>query len=85
MTLKRFLFSAALPLVLVASGLLLPCVGPTVYPTDSEIYWQIYWLRFHRTALALIAGGGLALAGLVFQAMFRNPLATPYTDRKSVV
>jgi iron complex transport system permease protein len=71
----RFLFSAILLLVLVASGLLFPCVGQTFQPFGSEIYW----LRFHRTALALIAGGGLALAGLVFQAMFRNPLATPYT------
>jgi len=75
MTLRRFLFSVVLLLVLVASGILLPCVGQTFQPPGTEIYW----LRFHRTALALIAGGGLALAGLVFQAMFRNPLATPYT------
>ena len=74
---KRILFPAVLLLVLVASALLLPCVGRT--QPDPEIYWIIYWLRFHRTVLALIAGGGLALAGLVFQAMFRNPLATPYT------
>ena len=75
MTPQRFLFPAVLLLILVAAGLLLPCVGQTFYPPGTEIYW----LRFHRTALALIAGGGLALAGLVFQAMFRNPLATPYT------
>jgi len=61
--------------VLAASAILLPCVGQTFYVPGTEIYW----LRFHRTALALIAGSGLALAGLVFQAMFRNPLATPYT------
>jgi len=54
---------------------LLPCIGRTYYTPGTEIYA----LRFHRTALALVAGGGLALAGLVFQAMFRNPLATPYT------
>ena len=71
----RFLFYAVLTLVFAASTILLPCVGQTFYAPGSEIYW----LRFHRTALALIAGGGLALAGLVFQAMFRNPLATPYT------
>jgi len=71
----RFLFYAVLTLVFAASAILLPCVGQTFYAPGSEIYW----LRFHRTALALIAGGGLALAGLVFQAMFRNPLATPYT------
>ena len=75
MTPRRFLLSALLLLVLAASAILLPCVGQTFHPIGSEIYW----LRFHRTALALIAGAGLALAGLVFQAMFRNPLATPYT------
>ena len=80
---KRFLLSAVLLFVLVVSAILLPCIGPTFSPpgleVDAEIYWRIYWLRFHRTALALIAGAGLALSGLVFQAMFRNPLATPYT------
>jgi iron complex transport system permease protein len=74
MTLRRFLLPTVLLLILVVSGILLPCVGQTFYPLGSEIYW----LRFHRTVLALIAGGGLALAGLVFQAMFRNPLAEPY-------
>jgi iron complex transport system permease protein len=75
MSLPRFLLPAILLCVLVGAGILLPCIGRTFYQPGTEIYW----LRFHRTALALIAGGGLALAGLVFQAMFRNPLATPYT------
>jgi len=75
MRLQRFLFPIILLFVLAASALFLPCVGQTFYVPGSEIYW----LRFHRTLLALIAGSGLALAGLVFQAMFRNPLATPYT------
>ena len=35
-------------------------------------------LRLPRTALALVAGGGLALSGAVFQALLRNPLADPY-------
>lgn len=35
--------------------------------------------RLPRTLAALLAGGGLALAGCVFQALLRNPLATPYT------
>lgn len=43
---------------------------------NSQIYWEY---RFPRTLLALLAGGGLAVAGAVFQAIFRNPLATPYT------
>lgn len=35
-------------------------------------------LRLPRVALALVAGGGLALAGAVFQAVLRNALAEPY-------
>jgi len=34
-------------------------------------------IRLPRIALALVAGGGLAVAGAVLQAMFRNPLAEP--------
>ncbi len=35
--------------------------------------------RLPRTLAALISGAGLALAGCAFQALLRNPLATPYT------
>ncbi len=35
--------------------------------------------RFPRTLLALQVGVTLALCGAVFQVLFRNPLATPYT------
>lgn len=35
-------------------------------------------LRLPRVVLALVAGGGLAMAGAVFQAVLRNPLAEPY-------
>jgi len=35
-------------------------------------------LRAPRAALAVVVGGGLALAGAVFQALLRNPLAEPY-------
>jgi len=35
-------------------------------------------LRLPRALLALLIGGGLALAGGVFQALLRNPLAEPY-------
>lgn len=35
-------------------------------------------LRLPRALLAMLAGGGLALGGAVFQALLRNPLAEPY-------
>ncbi len=44
--------------------------------TDAFIFWS---LRVPRVAVALLAGAGLAISGMAFQAMFRNPLATPFT------
>jgi iron complex transport system permease protein len=43
---------------------------------SRDVYWN---LRVPRSALAALAGGSLALGGVIFQALFRNPLATPYT------
>lgn len=43
---------------------------------ETRILWQI---RLPRVAMAFVAGAGLAVSGLAFQAMFRNPLATPFT------
>lgn len=49
---------------------------PLAVDVDAVIFWQI---RVPRMLLAFLAGVGLSLSGVVFQAMFRNPLATPYT------
>ena len=74
---KRFLaFLLILTLLVIAAAFLLPLISTNGKIPDQGIYWKI---RFPRTLLAMVAGSGLALAGLVFQAMFRNPLATPYT------
>ncbi|MDR0549337.1 MAG: iron ABC transporter permease [Deltaproteobacteria bacterium] len=43
---------------------------------EAEVFWS---LRAPRTVAAFLAGAGLALGGLIFQALFRNPLATPFT------
>lgn len=43
---------------------------------EAVIFWQI---RVPRVLLAFLAGVGLSLGGVVFQSMFRNPLATPFT------
>jgi len=40
----------------------------------SYVYWH---LRMPRALLAACAGAGLAVGGVVFQALFRNPLASP--------
>lgn len=39
----------------------------------------LFSLRIPRIILAIITGGGLSIAGLVFQSLFRNSLASPYT------
>jgi iron complex transport system permease protein len=44
---------------------------------DSK-YRSIIELRLARILLAVVAGAGLSVAGVIFQALFRNPLAEPY-------
>ena len=67
------------------AALLLPFVGPFGLSLDrvlarQEPDWSILMqLRASRTLLGLFAGGALALAGTLFQAMLRDALATPYT------
>lgn len=43
---------------------------------SSAIIWQ---LRLPRIVMAILVGCGLAVAGSVFQAILKNPLASPYT------
>ena len=43
---------------------------------DHEILWSI---RIPRVLCAFAAGAMLSLSGMSFQALFRNPLATPFT------
>ncbi len=47
--------------------------------SKEEIRFIFFQIRVPRTLAAFFAGGGLAVAGMVFQALFRNPLASPYT------
>jgi len=50
--------------------------GDTTNDADLDILWKI---RVPRVMMAFLAGAGLSVAGMAFQAMFRNPLATPFT------
>jgi len=77
----------ALCLVAVAVGL--PFVGSQrIGWPDVVSYWrggggvagEIFWrLRVPRVLMAMVTGAALAGAGTAFQAMFRNPLASPFT------
>ncbi len=44
--------------------------------TAMMIFWQ---LRVPRVLMAMLAGAALAASGMTFQALFRNPLAEPFT------
>jgi len=48
--------------------------------SEDDVAELILWKsRLPRVAMGFLAGAGLAAAGMAFQAMFRNPLATPFT------
>lgn len=77
-------FSKRSTLILIAlATLIIVIVSPFLgmsHTTTAEIQHQILTeIRLPRMLFAFIAGTGLALCGMVFQAMFRNPLATPFT------
>ena len=77
------------PLLLLAVVTLLvaPFIGRYAIPlsdlwrsADGAGEINILWMmRIPRVAMVFLAGTALAVSGMVFQAMFRNPLATPYT------
>ena len=46
-------------------------------PGTSD-YQKVFRHRLPRALAAMIVGGALALSGVVFQALIRNPLASPY-------
>ena len=52
----------------------------TLWDRSDSGAWTILWkLRIPRVLMGLVAGAGLAISGMAFQAVFRNPLATPFT------
>jgi len=46
---------------------------------DSVEYNILFDIRLPRIILGFAIGGGLSLAGIILQGMFRNPLVEPYT------
>ena len=75
-------------LIILAVSLLIIIISPFLGFTDipisevnadgvrNRIFWQ---LRIPRVLMAFIAGAVLSVSGMMFQSMFRNDLATPYT------
>jgi iron complex transport system permease protein len=54
--------------------------GTFRYSPEKKALWSvIFWqLRFPRMLLAILTGAALALGGVVYQALLKNPLAEPY-------
>ncbi len=46
-------------------------------PLEKNIDTVLFNVRFPRILAAIIVGGGLAMAGAVFQGVFRNPMVSP--------
>jgi iron complex transport system permease protein len=78
---KKTIQILALVLTLITFFFLPFLSGTPIHPfhITAEDYQILMMLRIPRLLLAILAGGGLALVGLVFQSLFRNPLASPYT------
>lgn len=83
-------FLVAALAALVAAVLIAPLVGSSNIsfrrafdlgvPFDRNVDAQIFFIaRLPRALAAAVVGASLAAAGVVFQALLRNPLATPYT------
>lgn len=53
-------------------------LGVSNYSLPAIEYGIIWQYRMSRTLMAACSGGGLALCGMVLQALLRNPLAEPY-------
>ena len=54
--------------------------GTVFKPGSADITANIFWkIRIPRVMTAFLAGAALAISGMTFQALFRNPLATPFT------
>lgn len=55
-------------------------IEPNSLMDKANPEYLIFWrLRLPRALGAFLAGAGLSLSGLGFQALFHNPLATPFT------
>lgn len=84
----KFSFAQAIVVALgvaLVTLLVCPWIGPTSVPwsaiqdtasSEGQILWRA---RVPRVLLAMLAGGALATAGVLFQALMRDALATPDT------
>lgn len=75
---KSWIIYLVLLSVLASACALSLFAGAVRVPADQMLHSGIVRLRVARILLAVVAGAGLSVAGVVFQALLRNPLAEPY-------
>jgi len=74
--LASVLFSLVVGPSELALGSVLEILGdPEASGPGADIVWRI---RLPRTQLAMLVGASLAVSGVIFQALLRNPLADPF-------
>lgn len=70
---------------LLAVLLIAPLIGSThinlmrAFAGQSPDHEILFYARFPRLLLAMLAGAALAVTGVLFQCLLRDPLAEPYT------
>ena len=74
----RLLLLLLVSLLLLAGCLFLGAFGVGLPDLDSTIGEAIFFMRLNRVIAGFIVGAALSCAGVVFQALLRNPLAEPY-------
>lgn len=78
---KTVRFIIVLSLCLLALFVLNIFIGAVKIPADKifePAFFEILKLRLFRALLAVAAGAGLSVAGVILQTVLRNPLAEPY-------
>lgn len=83
---KLYIFLIALLLLLFAADVALGSVYISLLEIwdsflgapDSTNHYIITQLRLPRAIMAVLTGAGLAIAGMLMQTLFRNPLAGPF-------
>ena len=73
------LMAVAVGLCVGASGMGFREILSSLFTDNGRGHSIIWMLRLPRIVTAALVGFGMGLAGAVFQAILRNPLASPYT------
>ena len=78
------IFSAGLGYIHISPGEILTIIGASFGghlpdTVDASFPFVIMEVRLPRIFTAVLVGGGLAVAGCIFQSLLQNPLADPYT------